>query len=519
MGRTEKSLKNMSTGILYRVLTTLTAFVVRTVFIKCLSNDYLSVNGLYSSILSMLSLAELGFSTAMVYSMYKPLAEKNYNKLAQIMRLYKRVYSVIGTVVFVIGLCLVPFLDVLIKNQPDISGLKFYYVLFLLNSSMSYWFFAYRNSILQADQKSHIISSYSSVFNLIKSFLQIIVLLLLHNFTVYLLTEMFCTVMQNVFIAIKVKKEYPIFDSNFKEKLPKNEKQSIFKDVKALMLQKISFKILNTSDSLIISAFVGVAWVGFLSNYIMIQDAVVAILSQITGAVTASMGNYFIEKSKEDGHKLFKNIEFMNYWLYAFSSVAFIVLFNPFMKLWLGGVSGEYVLSQTIVTALVLRFFVEGYMNMMSSFRSTLGLFTQGQYLPLVVAFLNIVLSIALSFPFGVAGVIFATPLSRCCINVWYMPLVIHRDGFNKPVKPFYKETVKKLLLLILVTIITYGLSKLILLKLKLTIFSFGLLAVLVLILPNFLFYLFFKKSDEMKYFTAMIKKVFNDIFLKLKSH
>lgn len=518
MGRTEKSLKNMSTGILYRLLTTLTAFVVRTVFIKCLSNDYLSVNGLYSSILSMLSLAELGFSTAMVYSMYKPLAEKDYNKLAQIMRLYKRVYSIIGTVIFVIGLCLVPFLDVLIKNQPDISGLKFYYVLFLLNSSMSYWFFAYRNSILQADQKSHIISEYSSIFNLVKSFLQIIVLLLLRNFTVYLLTEMFCTVMQNVLIAIKVKKEYPIFN-NSKEELPKNEKQLIFKDVKALMLQKISFKVLNTSDSLIISAFVGVAWVGYLSNYIMLQDAIVALLSQITGAITASMGNFFVEKSKEDGYKLFKNIEFMNYWLYAFSSVAFIVLFNPFIKLWLGGVSSKYILSQTIVIALVFRFFVEGYMNMMSAFRSTLGLFTQGQFFPLIVALLNIVLSIALSFPFGVAGVIFATPLSRCCINVWYMPLVIHRDGFNKSVKPFFISVIKKVILLILVSGITYAVSRLILFKLELTIFSFALLAIVVLLLPNFLFYLFFKNSDEMKYFKAIIKRTFGNVFLKLKSH
>lgn len=506
-GRIEKSFKNMVNGILYRVLTILTAFIVRTVFIKCLSNDYLSVNGLYSSILSMLSLAELGFSTAMVYSMYKPLAEKDYRKLAQIMRLYKRAYTIIGCVILGAGLCLVPFLDVLIKNRPDIPGLTFYYILFLLNSAISYWFFAYRNSVLQADQKSYIISNYSSVFNIIKVVSQIIVLVLFHNFTVYLLTEMFCTILQNVCLAYRVKKEYPVFDKNNKEELPKEEKQKIFKDVKALMLQKISFRVLNTSDSIIISAFVGIGWVGLLSNYIMIEEAIVAVISQITSAITASMGNYFAKESKEDGYKLFQRIDFMNFWLYGFSTVAFIVLFNPFIELWLGRIGSEYILSQTIVVALIIRFFVEGYMNMMSAFRSTLGLFTQGQYTPLMVAALNIILSIGLSFPWGAAGVIIATPLARCCINVWYMPLVIHRDGFKKSVIPFYKKVILRTAFLTVLTAVMYLFSRTIVFKNGVTIMSFIVMVVITAVATNFIIGAVFYNTDEFKYFINLFKE------------
>ncbi len=505
-GRIEKSLKNMVNGIAYRVLTILTAFILRTVFIRCLSNAYLSVNGLYSSILSMLSLAELGFSTAMVYSMYKPLADRDYRKLAQIMNLYKRAYMIIGTVILFAGLCLVPFLDVLIKNRPDIPGLTFYYILYLLNTVMSYWFFAYRNSILQADQKSYIISNYNSAFNIIKVILQIIVLFVFHNFTVYLLVEIACTIMQNVCLAYRVKKEYPVFGKNNKEELPKEEKQHIFKDVKALMLQKISFRVLNTSDSIIISAFVGIGWVGLLSNYIMIEEAVVAVISQITSAITASMGNYFVKESKENGYKLFNRIDFMNFWLYGFSTVAFIVLFNPFMELWLGKISDEYILSQTIVVALIIRFFVEGYMNMMSAFRSTLGLFTQGQYTPLMVAALNIILSIGLSFPFGAAGVIIATPLARCCINVWYMPLVIHRDGFSKPVKPFYKKVIIRTLFLIVLTSIMYLFSRNIVFKNNVTIVSFVVMVIITAIIPNLIIGIYFFKTDEFKYFVNLFK-------------
>lgn len=506
-GRVEKSMKNMATGLLYRLLATLTAFAVRTVFIKCLSDDYLGVNGLYSSILSMLSLAELGFGTAMIYNMYRPLAEKDYQKLAQLMRLYQKVYMIVGTVIFVIGLCLIPFLDVLIKNPPDISGLKFYYVLYLLNSALSYWFFAYRSSILQADQRSYVVSNYSSLFNLIKCAAQILVLLLFRNFTIYLITEMTCTISLNICVAIRVKHDYPVLGKQKGDELPKEEKKQIFKDVKALMLQKISFRVLNTSDSLIISAFVGVSWVGFLSNYLMIIDAIIAVLAQITGAITASLGNFFAKESREDGYRLFNRIEFMNFWLFGFTAIAFAVLLNPFMELWLGRLGSEYVLSQGLVFALVMRFFVEGYMNMMSTFRSTLGLFTQGQYFPPIVALINIVLSIALSYPLGAAGVIIATPLARCCINVWYMPLVLHRDGFKKSVAPFYKKMLLHMIFLVGVTAVIFLLSKEVIFKDGVTILTFCAMAVIVAIVPNLVFALTFWKTDECRYFKQILKE------------
>ena len=501
-GRLKKTAKNIATGMIYRVFTMLTAFVVRTVFIKCLSNDYLSVNGLYSSILNMLSLAELGFSTAMVYSMYKPLAEKDYQKLAQIMKLYKRVYFIIGTVILLVGLALVPFLDLIIKNKPDIEGLTFYYLLFLFNSVISYWFFAYRSSVLQADQKSSVISNYSSVFNLVKTVAQIVVLIVFKNFTVYLLTQMVCTVLQNIAIAIRVKKDYPIFN-NSKEELPKEDKKKIFNDVKALMIQKISFKVLNTSDSIIISAFVGINWVGLLSNYIMIEEAIVAVLSQISSSISASLGNFFVKEDKESGYLMFKKIDFMNFWLYGFSAVALITLSNPFVKIWLGD---DYVLDKIVIIALFSRFFMEGYISTMSIFRSTLGLFTQGKYLPLLTTAINIALSIGLSYPLGLAGVLLATPISRMCINGWYMPLVIHRDGFNESVKPYYLKLVFRFILLVAVVALMQLISKFVF-NGGVTILNFALMTIITAILPNLIFLLVYFKTDEFEYFKNILFK------------
>ena len=511
-GRIQKSARNMISGVLFRVVSIITAFIVRTVFINCLGNDYLSVNGLYSSILSMLSLAELGFSTAMVYSMYKPLADKDYEKLGQLMKLYKKAYTIIGTVILVAGLALVPFLDLLIKNKPDVPGLTFYYLLFLGNSVISYWFFAYRSSLLQADQRSSVISNYSSIFNLIKAAMQIVVLVLFHNYTVYLVTQIICTMLQNIALAFRVKKDYPIFGPHNNSALSDAEKKKIFADVRALMIQKVSFRVLNTSDSLIISAFVGINWVGLLSNYILLEESVVAVLSQIFGAITASMGNYFAKESKEDSYRLFQRLSFMNYWLYGFSTVALATLLSPFVKLWLGD---DYVLATIVVVALSARFFVEGYMNLMSSVRTTMGLFVQGKYFPLVVAAINIVLSIALSYPLGVAGVLAATPLSRCVINVWYMPFVIHRYGFQKEVEPFYMKMLFRMVLLLCITGIMQTISRFIFFN-GITIFSFAIMVCLTAVIPNAIMLVIYRKTEEFQYFyflvTGILKKFFHNV-------
>ena len=509
-GRVIKSAKNMASGVIFRIISVLTAFAVRTVFIHCLSNDYLSVNGLYSSILSMLSLAELGFSTAMIYSMYAPLAKKDYKKLAQLIDLYKRVYRIIGLVILGIGLCIVPFLDLLIKDAPDIPGLTFYYLLFLANSVVSYLFFAYRNSILQADQRAAVVSNYSTVFNLIKSGMQIVLLFAFHNFTIYLLTGIACTILQNVALAVRVGKDYPIFGREERERLPVPERKKIFKDVKALMLQKISFKVLNTTDSLIISAFIGVSWVGLLSNYLLIMDAVVAVLSQITSAITASIGNFFAQEDREAGFRLFRRIEFMNYWLYGFCGVALALLLNPFIEIWIGT---DYLLSRTVVIALAIRFFVEGFMNMMSTFRSTMGLFTQGQFLPPIVAALNIAVSIALSYPFGVAGVIIGTPVARCCINVWYNPWLIHKKGFGKPVGPFFRRYILRIALLIGSAVLLYAIFDLWLFAAGVGVLRFILALILTLIVPNLILWLVYRRSDEFLY----LKDVAMSLLAKVK--
>lgn len=500
--RLRQSLKNLLSGFSYRLLITFTAFAVRTVFIRCLNEDYLGINGLYSSILSMLSLAELGFGTAMAYSMYQPLAQKDHKKLRQLMQLYQKVYTIIGFVILAIGCALIPFLGYIIKNKPDIEGLIFYYLLFLGDTVLSYLFFAYRNALLQADQRSYVITNYQSIFNLIKSCIQIIVLLILRNYTVYLLSQILCTIAQNTALAIRVNRDYPVFRRREMDPLPKEDKNRIFCDVKALTLTKISHVILNSSDTIIISACAGINWVGLLSNYSMIVEALTGFLCQITGAITASLGNYFAIEDREKGYRLFCRIEFMNYWLYGFCSIALIVLLNPFITLWIGD---RFTLSMPIVVALVIRFFIAGFMNTLWTFRSTLGLFTQGQWRPVAVSVLNIVLSLLLGYRWGVAGVLAATSISRVCVNLWYDPWLLHSKGFGKPVAPFFLRCLVKCGVLAVITVALVGISEIVF-KYGVTLSGFLAILLLVVIVPNAVLFVVFGRSDEFCYFKSLMK-------------
>lgn len=502
--RMVNSMTNLASGFLYRMAITLSGFVVRSVFIHYLNTDYLGVNGLYSNILSMLSLADLGFGTAMNYCLYKPLAQKDTEKLIQLLALYKKVYTIVGTVIFGIGICLIPFLDLLMKDAPDVDGLTLYYILYLLNTCMSYWFFAYRNSLISADQKAYIVSNYQTVFTLIKSVLQVILLAVFHNFTVYLLTQMGCTIAQNIALAIKAKKMYPVFGRKSKEKLPEDEIRTIFKNVGALSLNRIAHVALNGTDSMIISAFVGIRWVGLLSNYYLVTEAITGVLTQITGAMTSSLGNFFAEEDSEDGYRLFKRVTFLNYWLYGFSFVAFATLLNPFVTVWLGK---EYVLSQTIVFALSTNFFVAGIMNTLWTFRSTLGLFSQGKYRPLIVAAINIVLSICLSFFWGVFGVLIATSISRVCVNLWYDPWLIHRDGFHRSVVPFFLSYLKRIVLLISITILMQLISYAVFSN-GITILRFIVMTCITSIVPNSIMILLYHRTEEYRYFYELIKGI-----------
>lgn len=500
--RLKNSALNFASGFLGRVLTILLNFAVRTIFIYCLNEAYLSVNGLYSNILTVLSLAELGFGSAMVYRMYAPVAVKDYQKTAALLQFYKKIYIIIGVVIFLLGLCVIPFMDYIIKDKPDISGLTLYYILFLVNTSISYWFSSYKASVLYADQKEYIQTNVQNTMAILQSGLQIVLLLLFRKYLLYLLIQLAGNIFLNLYVALLVDKRYPEIKTYQGASLSAEERVQIRKDTEALVLSRFGHVALNGTDNIIISAVVGVLWVGRLSNYTLICDSVTSVLCQITAAITGSLGNFFATEDKHAGYALFKKVEFLNFWLYGFSFIALVTLLDPFVQIWAGE---HFVLGLPISIAIAINFFVAGYMNTLWVFRSTIGLFKQGKFRPILVAILNIILSIFLGKLWGVFGVLFATFLSRAAISLWYDPLILHRYGFEVSCKPFFARYFRRVLLLTTILIVMLAIRYAVLSSAT-TVLRFAVMTMFTAIVPNAIFWLAYHRCEEYAYFRSIVK-------------
>lgn len=500
--RLKNSALNFASGFLGRVLAILLNFAVRTIFIYCLNEAYLSVNGLYSNILTVLSLAELGFGSAMVYRMYAPVAVKDYQKAAALLQFYKKIYIIIGVVIFLLGLCVIPFMDYIIKDKPDISGLTLYYILFLVNTSISYWFSSYKASVLYADQKEYIKTNVQNTMAILQSGLQIVLLLLFRKYLLYLLIQLAGNIFLNLYVAHLVDKRYPEIQTYQGASLSAEERVQIRKDTEALVLSRFGHVALNGTDNIIISAVVGVLWVGRLSNYTLICDSVTSVLCQITAAITGSLGNFFATEDKHAGYALFKKVEFLNFWLYGFSFIALVTLLDPFVQIWAGE---RFVLGLPISIAIAINFFVAGYMNTLWVFRSTIGLFKQGKFRPILVAILNIILSIFLGKLWGVFGVLFATFLSRAAISLWYDPLILHRYGFEVSCKPFFARYFRRVLLLTAILIVMLTI-RYVVLSSATTVLRFAVVTMFTAIVPNAIFWLAYHRCEEYAYFRSIVK-------------
>lgn len=506
--RTKNSILNVSTGAIVQIVNKLMAFVVRTVFIKMLNSEYLGVNGLFTNILSVLSFAELGIGTAIIFNMYKPVAENDVPKIKSLMYLYKKSYNIIGVVVFLLGLCVIPFMDYIVTDTPNIEeNIILIYVLFLANTSLSY-FFTYKKSIISAHQKEIIINKIDSVFYFIKSIVEIIFLIVTRNYIVYLLISVFATLMENIVLAIKANKMYPYLKEKDVKKLDKSEKKGIIQNVKSLVIYKFGGIIMNGTDNILISAMVNVNTVGYCSNYTLIINAVTSILTSALNGITASVGNLNAVGSKERKEQIFYLITFANYLLYSFCAVAFIILLNPFIRLWLGN---EYVLGVDVSIALAASAFINGLRMPAYTYRVTLGLFSKGKSAPYIGAISNIVFSIVLCNLVGVSGIFWGTCLAQLVSYSWIDPYLIHKYGFKTKVNKYFKRLIIYILLLIVEVSISIFICEFIMGG----ILGFILKCLVVVIVPNALNLLLLHKTEEFK---DLKERLVSPILTKIKA-
>lgn len=498
--RTQSSKKNLIYGLCAQIITLLMGFVVRTVFIIYIGIEYLGVNGLFVNILTVLSLAELGFGTAMTHSLYKPIAQDDKAKIQALMKLYKKVYRYVAGVVLIIGLCLLPFIDIIIKNDTNIENIQPIYMLFLLNSVLSY-LFVYKKSVLFADQKDYITSRIRFVFVVLKSCIQMIAMIIGGPYVIFLIIQILATIGENSYVSSLVNRLYPFIKAKNNSKLETKDLRKINADVRALVLSNIGRVALNGTDNIIISGFVGVISVGFLSNYTLITGSVIMVLSQITNSMTGSIGNYVALNNSEENMSLFNKVDFLHFWIYGFSTVALVVLLNPFITLWLGD---DFILSQTTINVLCINFMINGFLNPLWVFRTTLGLFIHGKFRPIIAAVVNIVASLILVQYFGLLGVLLGTTISKVLINVWFDPYIIFKYGFNTKPNNYYVNYILRIIILVFISLTLYS-FRTVFFSNELTILKFIFLMLSVSIITNGILYIFFRKSKEFIYLKNII--------------
>lgn len=447
--RLKNSVRNSFWGAFSNILITIINFIVRTIFIKTLGNEYLGINGLFTNILYVLNFAELGFGNAIIYNLYKPVAENDKERIKTLINLYKKIYLFIGIIVLSLGLLVIPFLGYIIKEPPKITeNLNFIYILYLLETAGTY-FLGYKRSILLVYQKNYITSLTTLIFSIIKSFIQIIVLLLTHNYLLYLLIYILSTLISELFIILYVNKKYPFLKEKNIIKATKNEINVIFKNVKSLFLYKLGNTVLSGTDNIILSMIVGIGAVGLYSNYSLIITALSGVLWNILSGLTGSIGNLNVYKDKEKQKSIFEECLFVSCLLYGFGMICIALLINPFITIWIGE---EYLISQITVIYLVLVCYFRGIVYPSNAYRDTLGLFKDGKIMPLISAIINIILSFVLGYFYKMNGIFLATIISIVTTTFWCMPKIIYNKIFDSS----FSEYLKKFLIYTLPFIISY---------------------------------------------------------------
>ena len=502
MGRIRYTARNIAFGYISNIITALLGFAVRKVFIMRLSETLLGVNGFYTGILSALSLAELGIGTALNFSLYKPVATGDTEKIKSYMALYKKAYRVIALVVGVIGLCITPFLPYIIKDPGSNSmrDLVLYYFIFLFNSVTSY-LVAYKYSLVNAEQKTYIQTNITTVTKMISVTAQIVVLFVTSNFYCYLLTDAVIQLLQKIFVSWYLNKLYPYLAEKNVTPLTKDETGIIVTKTKALMWLKIGDVARTQTDSIIITAFINVATTGVVDNFMLVINSISNFVNIIFNAALPGFGNLIATESRQRQYEMFKVYRFFADWIYGYSAVGFFLLLSPLISLMYGS---EWTLGQAIIAMIVAEYYFKGDRIVLSNFKTAAGVFEQDKFLALIQGGVNLVLSIVLVQKIGLIGVYIGTVVSGLIAN-FVRPVIIYHVCFERKSWSYFVDSVKYRLVMAVIIAICYELQKI--LMPEVTLLSFLICGVMITVVFHVIFLGVFGRTEEFRYLWNILKK------------
>lgn len=435
--KSKNASRNIIFGVLLKVYQILVPFLMRTIMMYAIGVQYLGLNSLFTSILQVLNLAELGVGSAMVFSMYKPIACNDETTICALMKLYRLYYRVIGGVILVVGMLLVPFLPRLIaEDVPANINIYYLYILNLLATVLTYWLFAYRNSILQAYQRQDLVSKVTLCTDTVKYLLQIMALVIFKNYYFYVVSVLITQILNNVATAIISRKAFPQYRPT--GALPKQMIREINGKIRDLFTSKLGYTIVSSADTIVISAFLGLTILAKYQNYYFILSSIIGFVAIVYSSITAGVGNSMLTKSLEQNYKEFEVFTLLVSWVSGICISCFLALYQPFMMVWMGK---DMLLDFSMVIMFCIYFWVYEIVMMISVYKDAGGIWHEDRYRPLISGIVNLILNVILVKFIGLYGVVLSTILSVLFISA---PWII-KNVFKLIFKSSPKKYVLKL--------------------------------------------------------------------------
>ena len=491
--RFKNSLRNLSVSFLAQIFIMGLSFVSRTIFVRLLATEYLGLSGLFTNILSVLALSELGIGNAIIVNLYKPVADHDEKAISRYMNFYATAYRIIGIGIFVFGVVSTPFLPYLVNTDTEIPHLALIYFLYVANTAVSY-FCAYKRTILTVYQKEYISRINPNLFALIQNILQIVVLLFTGNYILYVLMMTLCTLASNLCISVVADRMYPFLRENRGERLGKPDILDLFRSLKAILYYKLGNTAVNSTDNILISTLLGVYFVGLYSNYSMIVGVITTFTVMVFAACSASLGNYNACESDQNVYFLFRVMSLLSFWIYGFASICFICLFQPFITLWIGE---QYLLGNGTMLLIVAAFFLKGLISVSGTFLDVSKLFIRTRMVPVLMAVINLAVSIVAAKITGLSGIFIGTIVSYAATQLWVNPYVLCKYRFHVQFSDwicFFFSRLAVVFTALCVTYIFVQMTNYFILKL-----------VLCLIIPNGWFCLFQMWTKEFCYIVSKV--------------
>ncbi len=453
MGRTRRAFVNIIWCFIEKMITLICPFIIRTIMIYKLGNEYLGLNGLFTSILQVLSLAELGFGDAIVFSMYKPIIENDNKMLSALLNLYKKVYRIICMVILCVGLLILPFITKFVKGgYPSEVNIYVLYCIYLFNTVISYFLFAYKESLLKAHQRNDVNSRILSGCNIVMYVLQIIVLLLFSNYYLYIVIMPVTTIVLNCVRSLFVKKMYPqiVCEGH----IEKDAVIGLSKRIIGLTLNKLAQVCRNSFDSIIISSFLGLVILARYQNYYYIISALTVMVSIITTAVGAGIGNSIAAETVEKNYSDYKEFLFIYNWIACFCTVCMLCLYQPFIELWVGK---SNVLPLSTVILCCIYFYTMKLGDIAAVYRQAAGIWWEDKFRPIVESVVNLAVNIVLVKYIGVDGVLVSTIISIVCINIPWATYVLFKVYFKMSIKEVFFKYIRYFIETTVLCAVVYG--------------------------------------------------------------